>query len=84
MPGFIDCFNADNTLNNYDLLGTKLFKFMVNHRLTSEMINVPYVENRFTVHDLRKNILVEVERSFQEETQSRFSYFFLYFQLLTL
>ncbi len=91
LPGFIDCFAEDNTINDYDKLSEKLYKvyiffldlfqikqrfkrirfqFLVNHRLTSEMINEPYIENRITVNNLRRAVLVEIEKSFQEETSS--------------
>jgi hypothetical protein len=60
MPGFLDSFLSDSGQNNYNSLWQKLFKFLISHRLSSEMINEPYLENRITVANLRRKTLVEL------------------------
>ena len=45
-------------------------KFLLNHRLSSDMLNEPYLENRIIVSNLRRKILIEIEKNFHEEKSS--------------
>jgi hypothetical protein len=69
-PGFLDSFLNENYFINYDLLWQKMFKFLLSHRLSSDMINEPYLDDRITVSNLRRKILFEIEKNLQEENNS--------------
>lgn len=50
-------------------------KFLLNHRLSSDMLNEPYLENRIIVSNLRRKILIEIEKNFHEEKSSNLVFF---------
>jgi hypothetical protein len=81
LPGFLDCFTNDeydqekNSLKmekimGYEFLEPKLFKFLLSHRFTTEMINQQYLNSRIMLSDLRRKILIEIEKKIQDETKS--------------
>jgi hypothetical protein len=76
-PGFLDSFLNENHFKNYDLLWKKMLKFLLSHRLSSDMINEPYLDNRITVSNLRRKILLEIEKNMQEENNSKILLFIL-------
>ena len=78
-PGFLDSFLNENYFNNYDLLWQKMLKFLLSHRLSSDMINEPYLDNRITVSNLRRKILFEIEKNLHEENNSEIIFFFMLF-----
>ena len=80
-PGFLDSFLNENYFNNYDLLWQKMLKFLLSHRLSSDMINEPYLDNRITVSNLRRKILFEIEKNLHEENNSKilFVFYAIYF-----
>lgn len=71
LPGFLDSFLEEDPVVYYDLLWTKLYDFLNNHRLVAGLVNEPYVENRLTVCNLRTKILFELEKDINEHYLSK-------------
>lgn len=67
MPCFLDSFLLDSKPATYYMrLSNKMFRFLVNHRFTSGLVNEPYLENRIRVNEIRRKILFELEAELNE------------------
>ncbi len=55
-------------------------KFLLSHRLLPSMINATYLENRINVFILRRQILFESEKNFNEQNTStnKLAIFFIF------
>ena len=64
--GFIDSYVDETVPSSYEFLHQKLFKFLLSHRLPSNLINPKKIDHQINNLNLRRKFLISQEEKYEQ------------------